>query len=70
MSVSDITNATVASAKAAIAAAKAEIAQEQLRKGIDKLKTKLREQAAAKLVLDNVNREIEELQLQLEQGAA
>lgn len=69
MSISDITSATNAAAKAAIAQARKEIADEQLRKGVDKLKVKLREQAAAKLVFENVSREIEELQLQLEQGS-
>lgn len=69
MSMSDITSATNAAAKAAIAQARKEIADEQLRKGVDKLKVKLREQAAAKLVFENVSREIEELQLQLEQGS-
>jgi hypothetical protein len=70
MSISDITSASSNAAKEAIKAAKAEIAAESLRKGIDKLKAKLREQQAAKLVLENVSREIEELQLQIEQGAA
>lgn len=52
----------------AIATARAEIAAEQLRKGVEKLKIKLREQAAAQLVLDNVSREIEELELKINQG--
>jgi hypothetical protein len=70
MGVSNITSASNAAAKDAISQAKAEIAAEALRKGVEKFKIKLREQAAAQLVLSNVNREIEELQLQLEQAAA
>ena len=69
MSISDITSASNARAKDAIAQAKAEINAEQLRKGVEKFKIKLREQAAAQLVLANVNRELEELQLAIEQGA-
>lgn len=57
-------------AKSAIAEARAEIAQEQVRKGVEKLKIKLREQAAAQLVLDNITREIADLELKIEQGAA
>lgn len=55
--------------KDAVARARAEIAEETLRKGVEKLKIKLREQAAAQLVLDNVSREIAELELKIEQGA-
>jgi hypothetical protein len=69
MSISDITSASSARAKDAISQAKAEIAAEQLRKGVEKFKLKLREQAAAQLVLANVTRAREDLQLQIEQGA-
>lgn len=69
MSISNITSASSAAAKDAIAQARAEVAAESLRKGIDKLKIKLREQAAARIVLENTTREIDELQLQIEQGA-
>lgn len=68
MSVSNITSATNAAAKDALAQAKAEIEAEQLRSAVSKFKAKLREQAAAQLVLDNVTREIQELQLKIEQG--
>lgn len=68
MTVTQIGN--TGNAKSAIAEARAEIAQEQVRKGVEKLKIKLREQAAAQLVLDNITREIADLELKIEQGAA
>lgn len=52
----------------AIAQAEREIAQEKMKKGIERLKVKLRERDSAKAVLDNVNREIEDLKLQIEHG--
>jgi hypothetical protein len=54
--------------KAAIAKAKAEIAAENQEKAVKLLKEKLREQEAAQVALDNINREIEDLELRIEQG--
>lgn len=55
-------------AKAAIARAKREIAEENMKKGVEQLKTKLRERDRAKTVLDNIEREIKDLELSIEQG--
>lgn len=62
-----ITNAST-DAKAAIARAKREIAEENMKKGVEQLKTKLRERDRAKTVLDNIEREIKDLELSIEQG--
>jgi hypothetical protein len=59
---------TAINAKDAILKAKNEIAEENLKKGVEALKRKLREQNAAEAVLANVKREIAELELQIEQG--
>lgn len=55
-------------AKAAIARAKREIAEENMKKGVEQLKTKLRERDRAQTVLQNIEREIKDLELQIEQG--
>ncbi len=54
--------------KAAIARAKREIAEEGMKKAVDKLKGKLRERESAKTVLANVEREIADLELAIEHG--
>lgn len=54
--------------KAAIARAKREIAEENMKKGVEQLKAKLRERDRAKTVLDNIEREIKDLELSIEQG--
>lgn len=58
------------SAKAAITKARQEVAEENMRKGVELLKTKLRERERAATVLANVDREIAELELKIEQGNA
>jgi len=55
-------------AKAAVARAKREVAEEAMKKAVDKLKVKLRERDAAATVLANVDREIKDLELAIEQG--
>lgn len=55
-------------AQKAIARAKAEIAEENLQKGVAKLKTKYRELAAAETVVANIKREIADLEAAVEQG--
>ena len=55
-------------AKTAIVAARNEIAAESQRKAIDLLKTKLRALNAAETVVSNIKREIEDLELKIEQG--
>jgi hypothetical protein len=52
----------------AIAQARAEVAAEIQKKGVEKLKVKLRERAAAQTVLANVDREIADLEAAIEQG--
>lgn len=54
--------------KAAIARAKREIAEENMKKGVEQLKAKLRERDRAKTVLDNIEREIKDLEMSIEQG--
>jgi hypothetical protein len=54
--------------KAAIAKAHREIAEENQSKAVKMLKIKLRELEAAKVVVENVTREISELELKIEQG--
>lgn len=56
-------------AKAAIAKARREIAEENLNKGVAKLKTKLRERDSAATVVANIDREIAELELSINQGS-
>lgn len=55
-------------AKVAIAAARKEIADENLKKSIEVLKTKLREKARAQTIVDNIDREIADLEGAIEQG--
>jgi flavodoxin len=45
--------------------AEQEIYEEMLKKAKSKLKDKLREQKKAQLILNNINREIEEIKLEL-----
>ena len=54
--------------KAAIAAAHREIAEENQKKAVGMLKKKLRELEAAKVIVENVTREIADLELKIEQG--
>lgn len=54
--------------KAAIARAKREIAEENMKKGVEQLKTKLRERDRAQTVLANIEREIKDLEMSIEQG--
>ncbi len=54
--------------KAAIAKAHTEIAEENQKKAVGMLKKKLRELEAAETVVANCKREIEELELKIEQG--
>lgn len=56
--------------KAAIAKAKQEIADERMSDAVGKLKTKLRELNSARNVVANIEREIEDLELAIEQGNA
>jgi len=67
MSVSTI-GSTQSTAAAALAKAKEEIAAEQLTKGVAAFKVKLRALEAAKLVVENLEREIADLQAKIEQG--
>jgi len=55
-------------ARNAIDAARAEIVEENLKKGVELLKKKLREREVALTVLSNIDREIAELELKIEQG--
>jgi len=55
-------------AKAAIAKAHREVAEENQAKAVKALKSKLRELEAAQTVVANVEREIQELELKIEQG--
>ena len=54
--------------QAAIAKAHKEVAEELQEKAVKLLKAKLREKAEAQTVLENIDREIEELELRIEQG--
>ena len=54
--------------KGAIAKAHAEIAKENQDKAVKLLKNKLRELEAAEAVVSNVQREIDDLELKIEQG--
>lgn len=69
MSVSEIGNSKTP-AQTAVAKAKAEIVEENLRKGVELLKNKLRERDRASTVLANIDREIAELEVKIEQGNA
>jgi hypothetical protein len=57
-----------ADAKAAIAAAKREIQEEDQKKAVKLLKDKYRERSAAQTIVDNIDREIEDLELKIEHG--
>ncbi len=54
--------------KAVIAKARREIAEENQEKAVKLLKNKLRELNGAEVVLANVKREIEELELKIQHG--
>lgn len=56
--------------KAAIARAHKEIAEERMELAVKKLKDKLQERNRAQTILDNVDREIADLELAIEQGNA
>lgn len=56
------------SAKAAITRARNEIAEENQKKAVELLKGKLREVEAARTVVANIEREIEDLEQRIEQG--
>jgi hypothetical protein len=55
-------------ARAAITRARNEVAEENQKKSVDLLKTKLRALNAAETVVGNIQREIAELELAIEQG--
>lgn len=55
-------------AQSAITRARNEIAAEKLAKAVELLKRKLRERDSASTVLANIDREIADLELQIEQG--
>jgi hypothetical protein len=55
-------------AKAAIARARREVLEESMSRAVALLKKKLQEQTTAQTVLDNIQREIAELELRIEQG--
>ena len=65
---SNVTELPKTKAQEAIAAAVAELADEKLTKAVKILKAKLREQEEATVVLANIDREIVDLQEQIEQG--
>ena len=54
--------------KEAIKKAREEIADETMKEAVKLLKAKLRQQKEARVVLENITREIEDLELQIEQG--
>ncbi len=56
------------SSNAAITRARNEVAEENQKKSVELLKVKLRALAAAETVVANIGREIEELELAIEQG--
>jgi len=55
-------------AKEAIAKAKKEINEEELEKGVVRLKKLLREEQTAQTVVDNIKREIADCEAAIEQG--
>ena len=55
-------------AQAAIEKAKQEIEEEDLKKAVGLLKKKLREKKEAEVILANIDREIEDLELRIEHG--
>jgi hypothetical protein len=54
--------------KDVVSRAKREVQEENVRLAVDKLKGKLREKDRAQTVLSNIEREIQELELKIEQG--
>lgn len=56
-------------AKAAIQKARAEVAEENLKKAVEALKVKYKARDAAKSVLANINREIEDLEASIGDGS-
>ena len=58
----------MSTAKAAITRARNEVAEENQKKAVSLLKEKLRALDTAETVVANINREIEELELAIEQG--
>ena len=64
----DIEPTGAALRRTAIDEAKAEIEKEDLKKAVTALKAKYRELREAETVVRNINREIADLELQIEQG--
>jgi hypothetical protein len=54
--------------KAAIAKARREIQEEAMELAVKKLKAKYREREQAQVILDNIDREIEDLEASVEDG--
>jgi hypothetical protein len=54
--------------KDVISRAKREVQEENVKKAVEALKGKLRERDRAQTVLANIDREIQELELKIEQG--
>ena len=65
---SNVTDLPKTKAQEAIAAAKAELADEQLVKGVSLLKVLLKQEAETETVLANIAREIVDLEERIEQG--
>lgn len=57
-----------ASKQSILEMAKAEVEKEDLSRAVKLYKAKLKEQNAAQTVLDNIGRELAELELKIEQG--
>ena len=57
-------------AQEAIEKARQEVADEKMADAVSKLKNKLRERDAAATVLENIDREIKDLEVAIEQGNA
>ena len=64
------TSGVQVNAKNAIQQARNEVAEENLESAVEKLKVKLRELAAAETVVENVTREIADLEEAIAQGNA
>ena len=54
--------------KDVVSRAKREVQEENIKKAVEALKGKLRERDRAQTVLANIDREIQELELKIEQG--
>lgn len=63
-----VTEIPLTPAQRALAKAKKEIADEVLDRAVAAFKSKLRERDRAQVILDNVNREIADLEARIEQG--